>query len=220
MGRRMSAATDIIGRASIAEVYRVLGGSELRAGRGKAFWRNGNGYNVGFNESKGTWFDYVAGEGGGILDLIVAVRGGSRQDALKWLADSSGTPLDDRPPRQDRAEHTRRARDIERQLPAARYWKRAAVLMTEELLTLLKSALENPTLPQPGLNEIQSTEGMLSGLRRQDGAELVEDYRWWLEHYPGLTAAMVVAAKRRERAARRALLVYLGETEEPGKVIA
>lgn len=216
-----AAATDIVGRTSIAEVYRALGGPDLRGGRGKAFWRAGDGYNVALNDSKGTWFDHVAGRGGGILDLIVTVRGGTRQDALKWLAEHNGTPLENRLlSRKDRAEYARRVREIERELPAARYWKRAAVLMIEELLHMLKAALVDPTLPQPGLTEIEATENMLSRLQRQDGGRLVDEYHWWLERYPGITAALVDAAKRWDRAERRALLAYLGETEESVKVIA
>jgi len=39
--------------------------------------------------------DHRDGLGGGILDLIQQVRGGSRGEALRWLADMRGFTLDD-----------------------------------------------------------------------------------------------------------------------------
>jgi len=41
-------------------------------------------------ESKGVWWCHKCGEGGGIIDLVVATKGLSRQDAAKWLNDELG----------------------------------------------------------------------------------------------------------------------------------
>lgn len=38
------------------------------------------------NLDKGTWYDHETNEGGGTLDLIIRERGGTRQDAARWLA--------------------------------------------------------------------------------------------------------------------------------------
>ena len=34
----------VIDACSIEQIWRALGGGELRRGRGRAFWRNGDGY--------------------------------------------------------------------------------------------------------------------------------------------------------------------------------
>ena len=89
---------DLIDGASILRVWNALGGGELRHGRGRACWRDGDGYNVSLEESKGTWYDHAHGQGGGILDLIQTVLGSDRRDAVRWLADDRGVSLDnDRP---------------------------------------------------------------------------------------------------------------------------
>ena len=88
---------DIIDQASISGVWLGLGGRPLRHGRGVAWWRNGDGYSIALDETKGCWFDHAQGEGGGILDLIQAVFGCDRKESLRWLADHQGVTLDDRP---------------------------------------------------------------------------------------------------------------------------
>ena len=88
---------DIIDQASITDVWVALGGGPLRHGRGKAFWRNGDSDNVVLDDDRGVWYDHAHGKGGGILDLIQAVHGCDRRDALRWLADHLGIRLADRP---------------------------------------------------------------------------------------------------------------------------
>src|SRR2546426_428714 len=82
--RRQSGVTaaDILAQVSITDVWQALGGGPLRHGRGRAFWRDGDGYHVSLSDPKGTWYDHSRGEGGGILDLISLARGCSRADAL------------------------------------------------------------------------------------------------------------------------------------------
>ena len=195
---------EVLNRVKISDVYQALGGPKLRKMRGPAFWRGGDGFNVSLEDSRGLWHDFTTDEGGGLLDLVVQVRGGNRADALRWLADLAGVPMDDTPlSPEDRERWAAERRELERDLPAARYWRRAAVNMGEELLDQLKTALLDPMLPQPEIGEIGHVENVLRSLQRVDGAGLVAEYRWWLEHHPGLTAAMVASAKRLERAQRR-----------------
>jgi hypothetical protein len=89
-------ANDIISRVRISEVWLALGGGELRHGRGRAFWRNGDGYSVSVDDNKGCWHDFRDNAGGGVLDLIQHVLGGSRKDALRWLAGFAGISLTER----------------------------------------------------------------------------------------------------------------------------
>jgi hypothetical protein len=213
----MSAATEILEHVRISDVYRELGGPELRGMRGPAFWRDGDGLNVSLEDSRGVWHDFATDEGGGILDLVVRVRGGSRQDALRWCADLAGVPMDDTPlSAADRARWAAERRELERNLPTAQYWQRAAVALTEELLNSLKLALFNPGQPQPGVDEIFEVENRLTSLRRKDGAALVEEYRLWAKQRPGLTAGLVRVAKQREREQLRALEIYVHWTMEEG----
>ncbi len=53
----------------ILRVWKELGGGELRGFRGKAFWRDGDGYNVATDLKKNVWFDFVKAAGGGPLGL-------------------------------------------------------------------------------------------------------------------------------------------------------
>src|SRR5207247_569616 len=93
-----------------------------------ASWRGGDGLNVSLDDSRGVWHDFAANEGGGVLDLIVRVRSCSRVDALRWVADLVGVPVDDSPlSLQQRQAWAADRRDV----PAARLWRRAAVCMLE-----------------------------------------------------------------------------------------
>lgn len=86
-------ADAVIGTVSILEVWRAVGGGELRRGRGRAFWRNGDGYSVSIDPARGLWHDFVSGEGGGKLGLIRKALGCSQCAAYQWLADLAGIPL-------------------------------------------------------------------------------------------------------------------------------
>lgn len=46
------------------------------------FGRNGS---LSIDLARGLWRDHEAGTGGGVLDLVCRVRGGSRADAARWL---------------------------------------------------------------------------------------------------------------------------------------
>ncbi len=213
-GAQHRTAADILSRVRISQVWRALSGGKLRHGRGRAWWREGDGYNVSLNDAKGTWYDHAAGEGGGVLALVQCVRGGSRADALRWCADLAGVPMEDTPlSAADRARWAAERRAIERDLPAARHWRRGAVLLAEETLGELKSALVDPIAPQPDPGEIYRLTQQVARWQRMDGAALVAEYLWWREHCPDLTAGMVHAARLRERAEVRTLLEYFTEAE-------
>ena len=88
-------AHDLIQQADISVVWTALGGDSLRHGRGKAFWRDGDGYNVALDRNRGIWHDHARGEGGGIIALIRRVLGCEKSDAVQWLANHEGAELDD-----------------------------------------------------------------------------------------------------------------------------
>ena len=220
----MSPVDQILSGVKISEIYHSLTGKPPRRTgadtfRAPAAWRKGDGLNVSMDDSRGIWHDFVTDEGGGVLDLIVRLRGGNRQDALRWLAGFAGVPLEDKPLSPvEREDWARRQREIEAILPTARYWRAEAVCTAETILTEIKSRLFDPLPPAPddlsqpaplrgkGIFELEEA---LTRLRALEGADLVADFRGWERDYPGMTAMMVRSAKHREHAAQRALLAYL-----------
>ena len=63
------------------------------------------------------------------------VRGGTRAEALRWVADLAGIQLDDKPlSAEARARWAAERRELDRDLPDARLWRRAAISLAEELL--------------------------------------------------------------------------------------
>jgi hypothetical protein len=127
----MSAVQDVLSRVRISDVYHALtGAAPRRAGqdawRAAAPWRGGDSQDsVSGNDARGVWHDFVSGECGGILDLVQRIRGGNRADALRYAADLAGVPLDNKPlSAVDRARWGAERREFERDLPAARYWRR------------------------------------------------------------------------------------------------
>ena len=57
----------------ILHVRRLLGGGELRGKRGRAFWRNGDGYNVSLDQVKGVFYDRISRPGTRLGRLISSV---------------------------------------------------------------------------------------------------------------------------------------------------
>ena len=200
---------DVLANIRITDVWFGLGGGELRHNRGRAWWRDGDGWNVSLDDAKGTWYDFTAGVGGGVFDLIILARGGNRAGALRWCADLAGIELDDKPlSAANRAQWAAERSELERELPEARLWRRAAIDMSEELLDVMKGAFWGGPADKIDFDGIRDTTRLLSRLGRIDGAE----YHWWVERYPGMTAAMCHAARRREQIELATLEEYLGIT--------
>jgi hypothetical protein len=205
---------DLIAQARISEVYyhltnqnpRPSGASKFRA---RATWRGGDGYSVALNDNENVWYDHAAGAGGGVLDLIMAAQGGTRQEALGWLADFLGVELDSTEFSTD-ARATWRAREAEVRslLPVSRLWRGVIESLTEELLDAMKAPLSdpaNPTLKGFDAAGVYSTERLLGYLRRLDGASLVDEFKLWVELAPELTTNLILVAGERERARLEAL---------------
>lgn len=104
----MAATGPRIEDLSILQVWTATGGAPLRGNRGRAFWRNGDGYNIAIDPTKGTWFDHASGTGGGILALVETAIGGDRRAALDWLAQNFGIVSGNSYTPAERAEFARR----------------------------------------------------------------------------------------------------------------
>jgi hypothetical protein len=209
-------AAEIFSRAKISHVFEALTGRQPKPTgkgtfRGVAAWRAGaKGLNVSLDDSRGVWHDFVSGDGGGILCLIMRLRGCSKQDALKWLSEFTGVPLEDKPMSAgEKARYAERQRLIARELPRARDWRRAAIDLCEETLDHLRAAFFDPTLGTPDTYGMRDVTRQLTRLQQMDGAALVDEYVEWCNHSPELTAAMVATAQARELAEMRALREYI-----------
>jgi hypothetical protein len=178
---------EILGRVKISDVYRALGG-RIFHGRGQAFWRKGEGWNVALSDAKGTWYDHAAGAGGGILDLIIAVRGCSRSEAYTWLADFAGVPVTPGFKHSPRAD-TGWAADLR----YARWFAAAGEVLAESALAELPFYHE----------ERRGLTAFLAAIRGSD-ATLVDQYRDWRRRDPEYVAALCKAGRgSKARIARR-----------------
>jgi hypothetical protein len=74
----------------ILDVWRALGGGELRGRRGQAFWRGGDSYSVSLDSKREMWHDFRDGLGGGAISLVETVLGCTRPAALAWLETQCG----------------------------------------------------------------------------------------------------------------------------------
>ena len=83
-----AAVQQAVASVRISQVWAELGGGPLRNGRGKAFWRNGDGANVSINDQKNTWHDFARNTGGGVLTLIQVVQRCDRKAALRWFLET------------------------------------------------------------------------------------------------------------------------------------
>jgi hypothetical protein len=206
----MGSADQILSEVRISEVWGALGGAPLRRGRGKAFWRDGDGYNIWLSDVKNGWKDYVTGDRGGVLALIAMVRGSSRQDALKWLADFRGVALDDTPwSAADCARWAAERRAREADLHDAHHWRRTAAKLAQETLDREKSRLFDPMEGRPDLHAITDMEAMLARLRVMGDEALVNEYRQWKRDHPAATFALVEIGRQRERDLARDLAQLL-----------
>jgi hypothetical protein len=209
-----ASVVQVLRRVRISQVWQALGGTKLRSAgtgkyRGQAWWRKGDGWNVSLDDSRGTWYDFRDQISGGILSLIIRVRGGTRQGALQWLAPLAGIKLDGRPlPRSV----TDKWRNLKRDLPTATYWRRTAIVLGEALLLVTKAVLSDKP-SQVNADELQWVTKWLARLRVLDDYGLVEEYHQWRDQDRQLTAAMVHGARKCAAVEVRALEKYWAAKE-------
>lgn len=86
--------SEAISSVRITEVWAGLGGGPLRHGRGRAFWRDGDGFNIALEDRKNAWCDHAHGSGGGVLDLIQKALGCDRSSAIAWLGSTFSLEID------------------------------------------------------------------------------------------------------------------------------
>jgi hypothetical protein len=138
----------------------------------------------------------VSGQGGGVLDLIIQVRGGSRADALRWAAVFSGVTLQARP--LSPAHRKRQAQERH----AAERLRQWTVSFASATTQLAEMALEDlvPTDPE---------RAVYTALLRRLAISPEAEYQAWWQHDPVITKALVHAGRERERRLARMILTYL-----------
>ncbi len=190
-------AAEILERVRISDVAEYLGVKLDRSRRrGVASWREGRNFSISFNDAKNVWHDFVTGEGGGVVDFVVRVRGCDRKTALEWLALYAGVPLDDKPPSPERRKRWAQERcELERIRLDASYFADAAALLAEGALEEL-----SPTDPERAVHA-----ALLAALRVSPEAE----YRSWLRKSPAMAAALVYAGRERSKRLQIALAQWI-----------
>jgi hypothetical protein len=198
-------AADVVSGVRIADVWRALGGGELRHGRGRAWWRNGDGYSVALDEARDRWFDHRDGGGGGVLGLIQHVRGGSRADAVRWLADWRCVRLDgDAPPSPaDRRRHAQAQRDAPELAGAAGIWwtERKEALERAKADALARG--DDPALAAA------AREHYRLGTLRQDGAAIIREYLRARRADPESTAALLAEGEGWKRISEALVTIFI-----------
>jgi hypothetical protein len=177
----------------ITEVWFMLGGGELRHGRGKAFWRDADSYSVSLDQGQGLWHDFRDNIGGDAISLIMHVRGCDFREALEWLAGQLGvslSPASGRPQRIDK--------NWPHDLRWATWWAISLEALAEWALEELPAWHQE----RRGLTEL------LNSIRLGD-LSLVTVYREWRECQPRLTSAMCRAGRRSDAHLQRRLALWL-----------
>jgi hypothetical protein len=192
---------EILSRVLISEVYRALCSSQPRrtgthSFRGPATWRGGDGPSVSLDDSRGVWHDFVSGQGGGVLDLIIQARGGSRADALRWAAVFSGVTLQGRPLSPSHRERQAQERR------EAEYLRQRAAHFAAAARQLAEMVLENLRATDP-------ERAVHTALLRRLAVSPEAEYQAWCHHDPVITGGLVHAGRERELRLARMIVTYI-----------
>jgi hypothetical protein len=197
--------TEIKNRADIRQVWCALGGTELRRGRGQAFWRQGDGYNVAVDPDRGNWYDFRDNVGGDVISLVETARKCSFKEAVDWLAEhvgltiqASASGIGTMVPKQESQVRKQREHDLR----WARYWKIAAEALAEWAL----EELPNTHPERLGLT------ALLNAVRLGE-LSLLTEYRKWRRRCPQLTHAMARAGRCADARLQRRLALWLMECD-------
>jgi hypothetical protein len=121
------AAGPLIDELDILEVWTAAGGAPLKGTRGRAFWRDGDGYNVAIDRAKGVWYDQRDHVGGGIVKLVQTARDCDRETARAWLGELFGVTTGNSYTPEERRAYIRRM-EVARKLAAVIETRRQAEL--------------------------------------------------------------------------------------------
>ncbi|MBZ5586925.1 MAG: hypothetical protein LAQ30_33010 [Acidobacteriia bacterium] len=132
-------------------------------------------------------------------DVIAALRSRGLWPEREWR---EWTPT-------ERKQWARERRELERDLPAARYWRRGVLIMLEAVMDAEKEKLFDPTEGPADTYLIRDYTRIISRLEHAEDTMLVNEYREWCGELPEQCAGLVQWAKDREVAEIRAILAYM-----------
>ena len=184
----------------ILDVWNAAGGGPLRAKRGRAFWRNGDGWNISLDQERGTWYDHRDARGGGSLALVETAFGCGRQAALGWLETNCGLdPLRPQSPEGRRVWTHSRSR-AEQTAERVIHWHTALLRTLEKAkLTSFQRYLGHPD----GQAERNWADACQRLFNTQDlvGAKLLGAYRDAVEHDSTSVERLICDARQEVRSA-------------------
>lgn len=207
-------AADVLDRIDfVQDVLPALGLPAPRWGRIAAPWRQTRDGNLAIDPVRGVWFDHARNEGGGMLDFIARVRGGTLAEALEWCARLAGVRLD----------HQDGRRPAPVDLAAAQSWRRALLPQVERMLDDLSELLWlSPDDPPDSLQEVVGTlTKFRASLRDLTPRETAVLYAFARQRDPRRTARLVREGRADEEAASAwtavmvRLLEWTGERSGP-----
>jgi hypothetical protein len=193
-------AGEMVRRCRIVAVAEALG-LDVKRGRCRAAWRNGDGWNVALDDERGAWYDFVGNDSGGVLALIERCLGCERREAAEWLASYMGARLDDGPASfKDRRQMARQRAQDAADSTAAGYWQSQYLAHLEAVLAQSKARLdehlaadEDP--PELLAGPVASLTAIHGRIRAARGGELLRLYRWFRDADPERVAAFVAEGK-------------------------
>ena len=189
-----------LGDIPILDAWHAAGGGPLRGNRGRAFWRDGDGYNVALNLTKNTWYDFRDNVGGGVLRLVEVALHCDKRDALSFLEAYCG--LDPRRPLTQRERCSREVAPALAQRLAD--FARGVEIVTKQQLAVV-GALQSLNIEVTGkLADWHRYDYLLKTATPEDLAEL------W-EHMPEAQAS-IERLGREDREHAEAVTAALVET--------
>jgi hypothetical protein len=204
-----SASVERITGQAFLSLWRELGGGKVRGSRelkAQAFWRNGDGWSVSLNPSRGLWFCHVTGTGGDAVDLVRLALGVGVAEALTWLEEAGYRQPARRMSAAELAEQRRRRKDAQRRRLEVADFRRALDCELDRLKLAAAEADDMAALEQAaGLQYrlAQDPEAVFEELMRADDRRvrwLIEKGKADREHSAQLTwLAVEILAKAADR---------------------
>lgn len=145
------------------------------------------------------------------IAFVQRVRGQSFREVLDFLSARYGVPI--MPlvrSTTERQSWVEQQQAVERDLPSARLWKRAALELCDEVLDDCKERFFLGFRDVEG-QEIYALTRFSESLRTIDGTALIDEWTSWKRDKPDLTSALVRLGKALETADKHAILEFLAE---------
>ena len=156
-------------------LWRHLGGGEIRGRRAIAFWRGGKRDSVAIDIERGLWHDHATGDGGDAVALVRTANGLDVAGALRWLEQTGYRQPSRRMTAAEIAEHRRKREEAERRRLAVADFRRALDGELDRLKLAAGDAGDDAALEAAASLQyrlMQSAEGVFSEMLERDGGRV------------------------------------------------